>query len=240
MSDAKQDEQFAPEVARIRQAYARRTDQSRYSPSEPAHALAVAERNQKLQELLTVHGFTSLSNTKILDVGCGMGLWLRQFLDWGARPENLCGIDLLPERIEQARERCAGAHLLCQSATQIPEPDDKFDLVLQSTMFTSILNPAMKQKIAHEMLRVLRPQGLILWYDFYVNNPWNPDVRGIKQAEIQQLFPECSISLKKITLSPPLARPIARMSPSFYRVLSRVELLCTHYLGVIRKTSNVI
>ena len=36
----------------------------------------------------------------------------------------------------------------------------------------------MKQAVAEEMLRVLKPQGLILWYDYHVNNPWNKDVRG--------------------------------------------------------------
>ena len=41
----------------------------------------------------------------------------------------------------------------------------------------------MKQKVAAEMLRVVKPQGLILWYDFRYNNPRNSNVRGIGAAE---------------------------------------------------------
>jgi hypothetical protein len=34
------------------------------------------------------------------------------------------------------------------------------------------------------MVRVLKPEGLILWYYYHVNNPSNPDVRGVKCREI--------------------------------------------------------
>jgi len=54
----------------------------------------------------------------------------------------------------------------------------------QFTVFTSILDISMKQSIAGEMLRVLKPDGIILWYDYYRNNPMNPDVRGVKKREI--------------------------------------------------------
>jgi len=93
----------------------------------------------------------------------------------------------------------------------------------------------MKRQIANEMLRKLRVDGMIVWYDFHVNNPANPDVRGIARAEIRRLFPDCRIHLEKLTLAPPLGRPIARMSHGLYRALSAIKPLCTHYLGIIRK-----
>jgi ubiquinone/menaquinone biosynthesis C-methylase UbiE len=189
--------------------------------------------------MLDDRGYASLANARILEVGCGTGAWLRQFVAWGACPENICGMDLLPERIEEATTLCSpGIQFICQNAARMPLPDGAFDLVLQSTVFTSILNPQMKQQVAGEMMRVLSPRGLILWYDFCVDNPRNPDVRGVDRPEITQLFPGCEIHLEKITLAPPLGRPVARLSQALYRALSRVETLCTHYLGTISKKAD--
>lgn len=59
------------------------------------------------------------------------------------------------------------------------------------------------------MLRALKPDGIILWYDYHMNNPKNPDVKGVKKKEIYELFPHCQIDLKRITLAPPVTRLIA-------------------------------
>jgi SAM-dependent methyltransferase len=120
----------------------------------------------------------------------------------------------------------------------VPEttfPNDTFDLVLQSTVFTSVLDSSMKQQIASEMLRVVKRDGFILWYDYHVNNPWNTDVQGVKRQEISQLFPGCLIKLQRITLAPPLVRLLAPYSWLACYLLGKVPWLCTHYLGVIWK-----
>jgi ubiquinone/menaquinone biosynthesis C-methylase UbiE len=44
-----------------------------------------------------------LPDARILDVGCGTGDVLGWFYKRGASPKNLFGIDLVPERIEAAR-----------------------------------------------------------------------------------------------------------------------------------------
>ena len=54
---------------------------------------------------------------------------------------------------------------------------------MQSTCFTSILDQEMKKSIAREVLRVLKDEGIILWYDFRYNNPKNPDVKGIEKKK---------------------------------------------------------
>ena len=177
-----------------------------------------------------------MDTKKILEVGCGTGHWLREFIKWGARPENITGVDLLPDRVAEAKQLCSEAvRIQCGSAAEPALPDATFDLVLQSTVFTSILDLGLKQQIAAEMLRVLRKDGLIVWYDYHVNNPWNPDVRGVKKREIYQLFPGCRITLRRITLAPPLTRLITPCSWLACYLLERIPLLCTHYLGVIRK-----
>ncbi len=234
--DAKRHDELSVELNRIEAAYARRWDRSLYSFSHPAYWLMVQEREGKFLRLLAERGHTSLENTRILEVGCGTGAWLRDFVRWGARPENLWGVDLLPDRIAEAGELCpAGINLKCQDATNLDVPDGSFDLVFQSTVFSSILSGGVKRLLAREMLRVVRPSGLIVWYDFHVNNPWNRDVRGIRRKEVIQLFPNCDVCLQKLTLAPPLGRRVAPISASLYRILSRIQPFCTHYLGAITK-----
>ena len=186
--------------------------------------------------LLSGYGFADLKWKRILEVGCGTGHWLREFVKWGALPENITGVDLVPELVSKARHLCPPAvRVECANAAQLSFPNDSFDLVFQSTVFTSILNGAMKQQIASEMLRIVRRDGLIVWYDYHLNNPWNPDVKGVRKREIARLFPDCHIDLRRITLAPPLASWIAPRSWLLACLLEKIPLLRTHYLGVIRK-----
>jgi ubiquinone/menaquinone biosynthesis C-methylase UbiE len=193
-------------------------------------------RERQVLNLLKNNGFANLKERNILEVGCGTGYWLRDFIKWGASPANITGVDLFPDRLEVARNLCpATLTLRCGNATELDFPDASFDMVLQATMFTSILDYDKKQNIAAQMIRVLKPGGLILWYDFHCNNPWNPDVRGVNKQEIYLLFPGCRIKLKRITLAPPISRWLAPYSFILCYLLELVPLLCTHYLGIIRK-----
>lgn len=226
------------EAGRIRDAYARRQQgpQDSYSFLNPSFVLMVHEREKELLSMLSHYGVGRLEAKRVLEIGCGTGYWLRQFLQWGALPENVFGIDLLPERVEQARKLCPhGVRLECGSAAALDFPDASFELVLQSTVFSSILDPEMRQRIAAEILRVLKPGGFALWYDFFVDNPRNPDVRGVRKNEIRQLFPGCQINIRRITLAPPIGRIVGPYSPLLYTLLSRTRILCTHYLSLIRK-----
>jgi ubiquinone/menaquinone biosynthesis C-methylase UbiE len=225
------------EEARIRDAYARRAAaRKEYSWFDAGYLFMIQQLERRVLISLARHGMVSLHSKHILEVGCGNGHWLREFLKWGATPENLAGIDLLPERIEQAcRLSPSGIAFTNGNATELGFPDESFEIVLQATVFTSILNHAVKKRVAAEMLRVLKPDGLLLWYDFRINNPRNPDVRGIGKAEIEKLFPNCWITLEKITLAPPLLRFLAPYTWLGSYVLSAIPWACTHYLGTIRK-----
>ncbi len=228
-----------PEQSRIRSAYARRAQiipKDRYSIFGEEQLLRSQELQRELLRLLKEFRYTDLENEKILEIGCGNGYWLRELIQWGAKPENLFGIDLLQERIQKARELCPqGVTLRWEDASTLEFEDCTFNFIFQFTVFTSILDPEMKKSVATEMCRVLKPGGAILWYDYFVSNPNNPDVRGVTRKEISQLFPGLSIFLKRITLAPPLGRAVGPIAPSLYRLLSTFKPLCTHYLGLFRK-----
>ena len=158
------------------------------------------------------------------------------FTAWGAEQNNLAGIDLQTEEVERAKRVLPGADLITGDASKLPWEDSQFDLVSQHTVFTSILDRGMRNAVASEMKRVLRPGGGVLWYDFTYNNPRNPDVQGVKAEEVAELFPGFDIHLKRITLAPPIARRIpTRMLPVVYPVLSILPMTRTHLLGLLVK-----
>jgi ubiquinone/menaquinone biosynthesis C-methylase UbiE len=224
------------EEIRIREAYSRREYGDRYSFFQPGTLFIVQQCERRILRALKKSGFSDLSSKTILEVGCGSGHWLREFTKWGARPDKIAGIDLLSERLATAKLATpAAVNLHCASAGALPFKNESFDIVLQSTVFTSILDHQLRRRVAAEMVRVVKPGGVILWYDFYVNNPWNPDVRGVKRREIEQLFSPCRMELQRMTLIPPLARLLARYSYLACYLLEKFPPLCTHYLGVIRR-----
>jgi SAM-dependent methyltransferase len=205
-----------------------------------AHVYRIHERWQMTMRLLYETGHHPLSELLILDIGCGNGNMLRHFLQWGANPNNLVGIELRPEPVELARRLSPHLDIRCGSAVALPFPDGYFDLVCQHTVFTSIKNASMKQQIAVELNRVLRPNGSVLWYDFLYDNPRNLDVKGIKFNEVKSLFPQYQVHGKRITLAPFIARRIPNpLLPILYPLLSVVWPLRTHFLGVLTKPDTV-
>jgi SAM-dependent methyltransferase len=231
--------EYAAEEARIKAAYAHRDTTpeilKRESHFDRACLFMMQEQEREILALLGRHGREDLANQKILEVGCGVGGNLRRLIKWGARPENVAGLDLLPENIDQARRLSPnGVSLHIGNAANIPFLDGSFDLVVQVTVFSSILDPRMKQRIAQEMLRVLRAGGAILWLDFFFNNPRNPDVRGVGRKEIRSLFPDCIVEVTRVNLAPPLVRLLAPRSWLLCDFLSGLALLDTHYLGLFR------
>lgn len=226
----------AAEEARIRSAYAKRCSGFHYSWFHPGHLFLLQGLERRVLALLHAQGWRSLTDKQILEIGCGEGYWLRECIKWGADPENITGIDLLPDRIAKAKKLCPqGVTIRCDNAAKLALDSASFDLVFQFTVFTSIFDFTMKKRIAQEMLRVSRKDGLIIWYDFYMNNPRNPDVRGIRKHEITQLFPNCRIELHRVTLAPPVTRFLAPFSWAACYALEGSRLFNTHYLGVIRR-----
>jgi SAM-dependent methyltransferase len=229
--------EYAAEEARIRSAYAHRKTKpaiwKRESYFDPGCLFMMQEQERKVLALLRRHRRDDLANQQILEVGCGTGGNLRRLIKWGARPENLSGLDLLSDNIVQARRLSpSDVRLYCGNAANIPFPDAAFDLVVQVTMFSSILDPGMKQRIAQEMLRVLKPDGAILWLDFFFNNPRNPEVRGVGRKEIRNLFPDCNAPVHRMNLAPPLVRLLAPRSWLLCDILAGLPFLDTHYLGL--------
>lgn len=187
-----------------------------------------------LISLLLKSGVSDLTGKKILEVGCGSGGVLRDYQTLGADPKSLYGIDVLQDRLIEANAKVHGSGLACSDAQNLPFPNSTFDIALQYTAFSSILDSDVKKNMANEVVRVLQPRGYLIWYDFWLN-PTNPQTKGINLAEIRELFPGCQISWKKITLAPPITRKLIPFSWILGQILETFTVLNTHYLVLIRK-----
>jgi ubiquinone/menaquinone biosynthesis C-methylase UbiE len=207
----------------------------RYSVASPGALFMYQQRVRDVVRLLSRSGCFPLTETRILDIGCGGGGWLVDFESWGATQSNLAGIDLDPPRVEQARMRLRAADIREGDASALPWEDGSFDLIVQGTVFTSILDAAMRHAVAREMTRLLAPGGAVLWYDFRYDSPRNPDVRGVRAGEIRELFPELGGRLHRVTLAPPLSRRLAPRAWSVARLLESLRVLNTHYLALLRR-----
>jgi ubiquinone/menaquinone biosynthesis C-methylase UbiE len=238
-SPAESEEQ--QELDRLRRTYDQRIRSipgQRYSRTNPGHLYAIQEREATMAELLRAAGLKTLAGLRILDVGCGKGATLRQYLEYEADAGRIWGIDLMPAYIQKAKSASPNLQLICGSASELPFPDCSFDLVSQFVLFTSVLAADLKDKIAREISRVLVPGGKLLWYDFAFNNPSNPHVRGIGLSEVRRLFPDFSMTSRRITLAPPIGRTIGRFGPTIYFLTSKIRFLCTHHFCLLEKSGN--
>jgi len=220
----------------VAERYARRPADGRYNLLRPDVWQTVQERQRAMLKLFTERGLADLSGVELLEVGCGSGGNLLELLRLGFMPEHLSGIELLPERHAQARRVLPAAlRLTLGDATQAELPAASQDLVLQSTVFSSLLDDVFQQRLADAMWRWLRPGGAVLWYDLRVDNPCNPDVRGVPLQRMRSLFPAARITHRRVTLAPPVARLVCRAHPALYTAFNTLPLLRTHLLCWIAK-----
>jgi len=224
------------EAAAVSRRYARRGAGDRYSLLRPDVWQTLQERQRAMLRLFVRLGWSDLAALRLLEVGCGGGGNLLELLRMGFAPQHLAGAELLPERHAVARSVLPSAvNLHLGDALQLPQPEGSLDIVYAATVFSSLLDDAFQQRLAAAMWRWVRPGGGVLWYDFIVDNPRNPDVRGVPRGRLAELFPEGRVQARRVTLAPPLARAVTRVHPSLYTVFNTLPALRTHLLAWIAK-----
>ena len=226
--------EFTKEERRIQEVYSKRKQKGAsqlYSWCNDNTHLAHYRQNAIFAQLLKQIGKDNLKILEFLDVGCGHWDWLRILLGWGASPERLHGIDLLEDRIAQAKNLAPNLQFRVATGWEIPFPNDCMDVVSANTVFSSVLDTKARQALASEMLRVVKPDGGIAIYDFFISHPRNPDTVGIGSKEISRLFPGMNLKVRTLTLAPPIARRIVPWSPLLAHVIEvLIPFFRTHAL----------
>jgi SAM-dependent methyltransferase len=229
-----------PEASSIAARYARRAakrDAELYHPLSPTVLMSTQERERALHQWLRDWGPPAVRDLRVLEIGCGTGRTLLDLLRLGFQPENMTGNDLLPDRLETARAILpSGVRLIPGDAMDAPFDPNSFDVVLQSTVFTSIIDSQFQVALAARMWNWVSEAGGVLWYDFVYNNPSNQDVKGVPLRHVRELFPNGVMTYSRhITLAPPISRRVTRVHPHFYTLFNLLPLLRTHVLCWIEK-----
>ncbi len=101
----------------------------------------------------------------LLDVGCGTGESLAALATAGFARGNLLGVDLAANRVKQAAERHPGIRFVAGDGLTLPLPDASVDVAMAVETFCVVHPAAARRRLAAEMLRVVRPGGLLVSYD---------------------------------------------------------------------------
>lgn len=222
-----------PELVRARYERRRLTGKtSRYDLTEPWVHLAAQEKERAIFDWIRTCDIAPLAERQLVEIGCGTGDDLLQFIRFGFAPDRLVGYELLADRASVARSRLpAATEIVCGDAADAELEEGTVDVVSHSTVFTSLLDKDFQQKLARQMWRLARPGGGVLWYDFVYDNPWNPDVRGVPLRRVKELFPGAGVRAWRLTLAPQIGRPVARLHPAAYSIANwlpflRIARLC--------------
>ena len=141
-----------------------------------------------VHELVRWSGLDTLpAGSRVLDVGCGIGGSARILArDYGF---DVLGISISPAQIARARELTPADLPHCRfavmDALDLQLPDQSFDAV-----WSVEASPHMpdKQRYVDEMLRVLRPEGLLAVADWNRRDPADGELNAVERRVMRQLL----------------------------------------------------
>jgi SAM-dependent methyltransferase len=220
------------ELDAIRERYEKRKN----SPVLPGGASAtynrfIAAEREKVYRKIITDTFPDPTKLKILEIGAGNGSNLPFFHKLGIPWDSIYANELLDDRVSALKTAFPEVKIFPGDALQIPA-GSAFEIVFQSTVFTSILDQQFKQQLAASMWQMTKPGGMILWYDFIYDNPSNKDVKGVPVKEVRKLFGEARFfNVHRVTLAP----PIGRRAGNLYPILNAFPFLRTHVVIGIGK-----
>jgi ubiquinone/menaquinone biosynthesis C-methylase UbiE len=111
----------------------------------------------------------------LLDIGCGTGVMLAQLPN--RINASLAGLDISPEMLAVARKKIDGeVDLRIGDSESLPWKPATFDVVICTLSFHHYPNPG---QALSEMRRVLKPGGMVLLADIFMDDPLRPLVNLI-------------------------------------------------------------
>ena len=126
--------------------------------------------NEKIEMPAMINVLGNLKNKKILDWGCGSGLYIKKIK---SKCKQIKGFDISPEMVEIAKKLNPKIEIKVGSGTKIPFRE-KFDIVYASLSihYLKDLNPVFK-----ELKRVVKPNG---YFVFSTGNILRKAAKSIK------------------------------------------------------------
>jgi SAM-dependent methyltransferase len=113
-------------------------------------------RSGQDRRLNLIRQYVELEGARILDIGCGIGTYVRKFREFSDR---VVGIDIDPKRLREAARTTPG--LVLAVSERLPLRDGAFDVVVLNEVIEHVRDDAATMR---EALRVLRPGGRVAVY----------------------------------------------------------------------------
>jgi len=130
-----------------------------YDPSRDSQGFPFAGYDAVRETVLRECG--ARPGLSVLDLGVGTGTLTARLIEAGCR---VCGVDLSPKMLEQARERCPDAELVCADLTTEwpPQLDRLYDRIISTYVFHHFDLPLKRELLVKLVARSLAPGGRIL------------------------------------------------------------------------------
>lgn len=205
-------------------------------------------RRGQARRLGLLRRYVPLENQAILDIGCGIGTWVRQFR---AFSDRVFGIDIEAERVCEGGQDLPG--LALAESEYLPFADESFDVVFLHEVIEHV---ADDRQTIREAVRCARPGGSIVIYapnrlypfethGFYLGNRFVfhllpfinylpdvirdrfcPHVRIYRQRDIHRLFADMEVDFVVSTHIYPGLDNVAARRPTLGKIVHRlVDLL---------------
>jgi SAM-dependent methyltransferase len=114
-------------------------------------------RSGQERRLNLIRRFTPLEDRAILDIGCGLGMYVRRFRDFSTR---VYGMDVDAPRVKEGA-RNGTPNLMTSAAEQLPFRDACLDVVVLNEVIEHVQDDAATLR---EAMRALRPGGTVIIY----------------------------------------------------------------------------
>jgi ubiquinone/menaquinone biosynthesis C-methylase UbiE len=108
------------------------------------------------RRLNLIRHYAPLEGARILDIGCGIGTYVRKFRDFSDR---VAGIDIDPKRLREGARTTPGLMLAVSEA--LPFRDAAFDVVVLNEVIEHVRDDAATMQ---EAMRVIGPGGHVMVY----------------------------------------------------------------------------
>ena len=171
--------------------------------------------------------FPDRGKLRCLEVGAGSGKNIPSLQRFGIPLQQITANELLVDRLSELTEEHPEVQTIAGNAMDISA--GPYDVILVSTVFTSILDESFRKQLASHLIGLLADEGCVLWYDFSYQNPLNKDVSGITIAQLRELFAEREVLAERITLTP----PVALLVGPFYKCLAWIPFLKSHVAAIV-------
>ena len=180
------------------------------APDQPSYWTEVVKK-KLLDDIVTKLELSP--KHRVLDVGCGTGMIMRQIASHVA---HVIGLDFSVGMLNIARRRLPRNAMLQQAnAAGLPFKDETFDRVLCYHVITNFLNDEFTRSVLTQLIRVTRKGGFVL-----VGN--TPDYD--KQREQAQLIQQLRSKMEPLVRQPVLHRLLDRVGNIWrYRVCRYVR-----------------